>query len=1081
MPPDLPPLDRRAFIAGTATALAATTFVPDGLRAATSESRITGLRADYLEIPLGLENRRPALSWRIESGERNLVQSACRVTAAGDPAKLAAGQPDLWDSGRIETSATCMVTYAGRPLQSRQRVFWRVEAWDGEGQPLGPSPMSWWEMGLLEASDWSARWLAAEDAISRGDRAAGLHWIWGAPAEDTTPRRFRFRFSLSEQPVEAVLLLAVWDVLGGVWLKGDGVPFTPFRSGPIHFGRMLTIPIEPRAGDNLLAVETAIRDSSLPLAEAGALAAVIRVRYADGRYERVSSGTDWLTHLATHDPDDWTRPSFDDRLWPSAQASDRVPLGEPWPAAPAMLLRRDFRLERSPRSARLYVTALGSYEARINGARVGEALLAPESTDFRKRVLYRVHDVAKYLRTGENVLGAIVGDGWYGSTTLLASRFSYGPPPRRLIAQLEIVHDDGTREIVASDSDWREAEAPVRAAEIYDGEVYDARREQPGWDAPGFDDSAWQEVMEAAAPQCRKVAQPGPPIRAVSRLEPVSVSEAWPGVFVYDFGQNFAGWCRLEARAPAGTTVELRFAELVDANGNVDQTNLRSAEAREIYTFRGDPSEEVFEPHFTYHGFRYVSLTGFPGKPPDDILTGVVLTSDMPATGKLRVPHHVIDRTWRNTLWSQRSNFFGVPTDCPQRDERLGWLGDAQVFADAASFNADVNAFLRRFMADVRDAQLPNGAFSDFCPTASDGSMKGSPGWADAGIILPWTLWWRYGDTRVIDENWDAMVRYSDHVLGVNPDFVWQNERGADYGDWLALDAVHPGDPTTPKDLVATAYWARTTGMLADMAAASGRNDAAQHYSTMRKRIAAAFVRAFIQRDGTIGNGSQTSYILPLHFGLVPHDRRVAAAAHLAAEIRGRGTLLSTGFLGTPHALDVLADNGYVDLVYALLRRTDYPSWGYMIEKGATTIWERWNGDVGDPSMNSFNHYALGAVVGFFYRRIAGIDAAGPAFSRIRIRPLVHPALPKGGGDFIAMPGCISTDWTAHDSGRFQLSVSVPPNCTAEIHLPAKPGRSILESGWPAGNGRREIRLLSRTDDEAVLEVGSGHWRFEVR
>jgi alpha-L-rhamnosidase len=528
----------------------------------------------------------------------------------------------------------------------------------------------------------------------------------------------------------------------------------------------------------------------------------------------------------------------------------------------------------------------------------------------------------------------------------------------------------------------------------------------------------------------------------------------------------------------------MRFAEILREDGCIDQSNLRSALAADVYILRGDPAGEHFEPHFTYHGFRYVQVTGYPGVPTMDDLEGVVIHSDLAITGRLRIENEVVERLWRNTLWSQRSNFMGIPTDCPQRDERLGWLGDANVFWGTAAFNMDVAAFTRRFMGDVRDAQASKGAFSDFCPAAfkfqtETGPMDGSPGWADAGVSLPWTTWRFYGDTAVIDENWEAMARYLQSVRDANPDFVWRKGRGMDFGDWLALDEVNPGDPTTPKDLVATALWAHSVDCMAQMAAATGRWQAAKEYRTEWARIASAFQSHFVKPSGAVGNGSQTGYILALHYNLAPESLRAASAAKLAADIVRRGALLSTGFLGTPISLDVLADTGFNGLVYELLLRTEFPSWGYMASKGATTIWERWNGDRGDPAMNSFNHYALGAVCGFMFRRIAGIAALEPGFRRIAIRPIFDPRVKAGGADYDSVLGRISTAWRQFDEGQFTLEFKVPPNAEALVHLPATRMMKVEEGGKPVKQNP-DIRLVERTAHHAIVETGSGVYRFVV-
>ncbi|HXQ09397.1 MAG TPA: family 78 glycoside hydrolase catalytic domain [Caulobacteraceae bacterium] len=1000
-------------------------------------------------------------------------QSAFRVRVGSSEAGVAGGGADLWDSGRVGSDQSFDVAYAGKPLGSRQRCWWTVEVWDEAGEQLAAPPPNWWEMGLLEPGDWTAAWLAVEGEEEREDRLAGLNWIWGDPPDAEPARRFRFCFELADAAEDAVLYIAGRDRLLSAHIDGGAIALPAWERNA--FGRAGAAELRLGrlgAGTHTLASEVRLSRNATRLPPGrGAFAALLKLRHADGRVSRLASGPGWRTALDA--AEDWTRPGFDDAAWAAARPAAIDP-GQPLPPTPARLFRRDFALGKPVERARLYITALGAYEAFINGQRVGDGRLAPESTNFRKRALYRAHDVTTLLRHGANAIGAHVGDGWYASVVAPGGRYAFGPPPRRLRAQLEVVFADGSTAVVRTDGDWRIGSSPVLTSEIYDGEIWDARAEQPGWSAPGFDASGWPQARSATAPPCALVAETAPPIRPTMTLEPRTISEPRPGVFVFDFGQNFAGVCRLHVKGKAGDRVELRFAEILKADGEVDQANLRAAKARDIYILKGDPAGETFEPSFTYHGFRYVEVEGFPGTPTLEALEGVVLHSDLPIAGDLGIEQPLIGRLWRNSLWSQRSNFTGIPTDCPQRDERLGWLGDACVFWDAAAFNMDVYAFTARFTDDMRDAQTEAGAFSDYAPPAMRAGDEPAPGWADAGVVLPWTAWMRSGNTSVIDRNWDAIVRYLGYLEAANPDHLWRNKRGLDFGDWLALDAKQPGDPTTPKDLIGSAWWAHSAGLAAEMAAVIGRTDEAERFAALREQIAQAFQSTYVRADGGVGNDSQTGYILALQFGLVPEALREAAVERLVADIDRRDGALSTGFLGTPFALDVLADAGRAALVYDLLLRTEFPSWGYMAAKGATTIWERWNGDVGDVAMNSFNHYALGAVTGFLFRRIAGIAPAAPGFKQVAIRPVLDPRVKRGGGAFRSVLGPISTEWEQGEHGVVRLTALIPPNAQARVHLPARPGQRVQDdAGEP-------VAELARTPDEVIVEIGSGRSGLQV-
>ncbi|HEX3919033.1 MAG TPA: family 78 glycoside hydrolase catalytic domain [Caulobacteraceae bacterium] len=985
------------------------------------------LKTENLTAPLGLETQAPRFSWRLESDAPGARQSAYRVRVDG-----------LWDSGKVASDQCFDVAYAGPPLASRQRCAWTVEVWDERGDPGAPSPTAAFEMGLLSVDDWTAEWLAVETDEDRADRVAGLRSIWSDDTPGAAPRRFRRRFHLAQPATGATLFAGARDRLTSIFV--DAAPLDLPTANPHAFGREGILKFELgalAAGEHVIAAEvTGAQNPRDPRPWRGAFAAMLRLTLADGSHERIVAGPEWLTCLSAGD--NWAAPNDDDSGWgPATPAVGSI--AQAWPPTPAMLLRSEFEVGVKLERARLYATALGAYEAFLNGARVGDALLAPESTDFRRRVLYQVYDVTELVRTGRNVLGAHVGDGWYASVVAPGGRYAFGPAPRRFLAQLELTFTDGSREIIATGPGWEAAPSPVVKSEIYNGETWDARLETPGWSTPGFDTTGWSMPQAADPPPGQLVAHVAQPIRVTETLRAKSVSEPAPGASVFDFGQNFAGLCRLRVRGRRGDTLRLRFAEILGADGQVDQANLRAAKATDIYILKGDPAGETFQPAFTYHGFRYVQVEGC--RPTLDDLDGLVISSDLPITGALRIGHAGIEQLWRNTLWSQRSNFTGIPTDCPQRDERLGWLGDACVFWDAAAYNMDVYAFTQRFAGDMRDAQGASGGFSDFAPAARRASDQPAPGWADAGVVLPWTVWRRYGSTAIIDAHWDAMARYLRYIEDANPERLWANKRGLDFGDWLSLDGKQPGDPTTPKDLIGTAWWAHTTALAAEMAVASGRDADAAWLAGLRGDIVQAFQRTYVGADGAVGNGSQTGYILALKFGLVPQSLRAAAARRLTDEIEGRGGVLSTGFLGTPFSLDVLADIGRQDLVYDLLLRTEFPSWGYMIAKGATTIWERWNGDTGDVAMNSFNHYALGGACGFLFRRIAGIDAAAPGFREIRVAPVLDPRVRTAGADYDSVLGRISTDWTWAPGSRFDLAVTVPPNATARVVLPATLGR----------------------------------------
>jgi alpha-L-rhamnosidase len=1045
------------------------TTAPDGLH-------VLDLRTEYTVELLGTEVARPRLSWRIEAGARGVAQARYRIRAAASSDGLN-GADLLYDSGPVASAAQVDIPYAGPPLAPMQRIWWSVEVTDDRGHVARSAP-TWFETGL-GAEDWRGDWIEAEDALAAADRAAGLAWVWSETALDDRPHAFRLDFEAQGDIVSADILIAGKDHLRGVWVNGVASDL------PRPFGWDTMLPfwgtLEACAGDvrpgrnSICALVEADTEGFFPV-DGGAFAALIRLHHADGRVERIVSGPAW--RLAPNPPAGWTAPGFDARAWQAAMPSGANVHNDPRQAEPAMLLRTGFRPAQPVVAARLYATALGAYDARINGRAVSEAILAPEMTVAHDHILYQVHDVTDLIVSGENALGAVVGDGWYASAFgWRIERYGFGPAPRRFRAQLRLDYADGSSDWVTTGDDWRIATSSIVRSEIYDGETVDARRDTPGWDLPGFDASGWQTVTPGATPPARIVAQTSPALERARQLRASTVSEPLPGRYVFDFGQNFSGWVRIGAEGAAGTTITARFAELLDPDGTTDLSNLRLAKATDTFILAGG-TRETFEPSFTYHGFRYVEIEGYPGVPTLADVEGIVVHSACRETGTMDFPDAPLLQTiWQNALWSQRSNFFSVPTDCPQRDERMGWMGDIQVFLDAAAFNMEVDPFVRRFLLEARAAQRPDGAYPIVVPQPLSFPDVVTAGWSEAGIILPWQLWQRYGDTAVIDENWAAMEAWMAYVARGNPDHVWRNDRGLDLGDWLSVNAIKPDDETTPRALCATAYWAWSAELMAAMARATGRMADAARYDALHMAIRGAFVVEFVRADGTAGNGSQTSQVLALHMGLVPAPQRAGAAQVLAADIRARGMKLSTGFLGTPYLLDVLADAGMWDEVSGLLLQTGYPSWGYMPETGATTMWERWNGDVGDLSMNSYNHYAFGAVVGFFYRRLAGIAPAAPGFGRIAVRPVWLAAVGRVSARYDSIVGVIATATEGDAGGLTGLRLSTPANTVAEVELP---DRGLWREGGIALEAHPDLRKLRRGRDVVRFEVGSGDYHFTL-
>ncbi|MEV0663520.1 family 78 glycoside hydrolase catalytic domain [Actinomadura luteofluorescens] len=745
---------------------------------------------------------------------------------------------------------------------------------------------------------------------------------------------------------------------------------------------------------------------------------------------------------------------------------------------PAVRLRKAFEAAAAPAAARLYVTARGLYEMRVNGARVGDAELAPGWTDYRDRVDYQVYDVTGMLRTGANVLAATVADGWWSGFVGFDERRSgahYGTFPQ-LLAELHLVHADGSTDVVATGGDWQSARSPVRYADLLMGECHDLRRETPGWDLPSGDrdGAGWRPAWVAATDRSRLTASVAPPVRAVRELPARSVTRIDGDRFLVDFGQNFAGRVRLTARGLApGDRVAVRHGEALDDAGALYTANLRTADATDVL-IAGDDAETVFEPRFTYHGFRYAEVTGLSALGAADV-TGVVLHSDTPWAGDFTCSDPGVDRLHQAISWGQRSNFVSVPTDCPQRDERLGWLADAQVFLPTACLNADVAAFFDGWLREVRGAQSPDGAFGNVAPKIAGVADEGAPGWGDAGVLVPWHLYRVYGDERFLERNLDAMCAWVDHVHRHNPDLVWTRRTGPHFADWLA-------PAPTPRDVLATAYFARSAALTARAAEILGADEAAARYGTLAAHVRKTFAERFVSPDGRVRGDTQTAYLLALAFELLPGELVPGAVRRLAELVEDAGPGLTTGFLGVGLIAPVLDAHGRADLAHALLRRTDPPSWQYPLRHGATTVWERWDGYTPErgfqaAAMNSFNHYALGSVGEWLYRGVAGLDQApgSAGYRELLIRP--RPGgLTSASARYESVRGLVSTAWTRRD-GVFELRVAVPPGATATVHIPTDDPGGVHESGIPvadapgvsvAGTARRELRC----------RTGSGEYRF---
>ena len=727
------------------------------------------------------------------------------------------------------------------------------------------------------------------------------------------------------------------------------------------------------------------------------------------------------------------------------------------------LLRREFSIKPGLARARLYVTALGVYEAQINGLPVGDHVLDPGWTSYDHRLLYQTFDVASLLRQGRNVIGAALGGGWY------RGRLGFGGGRRNiygdrlaLLAQLELTYTDGTTEMVVTDENWRAATGPILASDIYDGETYDARLERPGWSAPGYEDGDWARVAVLPRDLGTLIAPTGPPVRRIEAIAPVAICKSPSGATLIDFGQNLVGRLRVTVQGEAGHTITLRHAEVLE-NGELGMRPLRTARATDRYTLRGG-APETWEPAFTFHGFRYAEVAGWPGELQLEDIRALVLHSDLERTGWFECSDPLINRLHENVVWSMRGNFLSIPTDCPQRDERLGWTGDIDVFAPTACFLFDVAGFLASWLGDLAAEQREAGGAVPFVvPDVLPEEPTPTAVWGDAAVIVPWVLYQRYGDPGILATQFESMCAWVDLVARLAGEGrLW--DHGFQFGDWLDPSAppTRPIEARTDPFLIATAYFAHSAELVGKAAGVLGRAEEEARYQALAAEVRAAFAAEYVTPSGRMLNDAPTAYALALQFGLLPDaEQRRKAGERLAESVRAGGYHISTGFVGTPLICDALCSAGEYEAAYRLLLQRDCPSWLYSVTMGATTIWERWDsllpdGTINPGEMTSFNHYALGAIADWLQRTVGGLAPAAPGYRRIEVRPQPGGGLTHAHARHKTPYGLAECAWSI-EAEHITLQVVIPPNTTATVTL-------------PGGDGE-------------PLEIGSGthHWSYRYQ
>ncbi|MDZ7357359.1 MAG: glycoside hydrolase family 78 protein [candidate division KSB1 bacterium] len=891
------------------------------------------LRCENLINPLGIDTPFPLFSWQLHHAHRNERQTAYQIQLGLNVDDFARGKAILWDSHKVQCDRNYQIPYAGAPLSSFTRYFWRVRWWDSHDQVSPFSEVAWFETSALSEADWQAKWISM-----------------------VQPEQFRSN---------AIIIL----------------------------------------GQNM------------------------------GEYYQVK----------------------------------------------AIYLRKEFQTSGPIKSARAYVCGLGYYELRINGQKVGDHVLDPAQTDYQRAALYACYDITAYLES-QNAIGVILGNGRH------IKLYGYDLP--KLFLQIHIEYQSGEKQVIISDGTWKVSHGPVMENGIYFGERYDARFEMPGWDRPDFDDSHWQNAIVVQG--TKLAAQLLPPIRKTKTLRPQKISSPDSGCYVVDFGQNFTGWVKLTVQGPAGTEIRLRYAELLHEDGRLNTAPNQKAEATDTFILSG-AGQETFEPKFTYHGFRYVEISGFPGVPTPDNIEGCFVHTEVEPSGQFSCSNELINRIHQNVLWGQLSNLHSLPTDCCQRDERYGWLGDAHLAAEQAIFNFDMANVYIKFLDDIQHSQKENGSLPDIAPNylGPDGTHPADPAWGSAYLIIAWYLYWYYGDAHVLERHYPSMKKYVEFLCSQAEGHLIK--KLGKYGDWCPPGSIEP--KRTKLELTSTWFYYYDTLLLSQMAEVIEKVSDAQFYRSLAEQIKTAFNAAYLENDQYAGHWmspvarsvDQTSNVLPLYLDMVPADKKEAVLNKLLHSIiNDHDYHLDTGIIGTRYLLDVLTDNGHADIAYRIATQRSYPSWGYMIGEGATTLWERWE-KITSGGMNSHNHIMLGSVDAWFYRAIAGINCIEPGWKKIRIKPEVFGDLKYATAKVKTVRGEIFVSWQKSEQ-HFELICRIPVGATAEVHLPLLwEAPVIIENSrilWEPGQSKErisDIKLAGRKGEFLVFQIGSGYYRLQMQ
>lgn len=1050
------------------------------LIAQTGSIRPDGLRCEYRVNPLGIDATHPRLSWYatpLRPAERGQKQTAYQVVVASSPEKLGADQGDLWDSGKVSAGDSIQIEYQGVALASRARAFWKVKVWDEKDQASPWSQPARWTMGLLTSSDWKGKWIGHDETSPYRDPESPFHllksaqWIWAAaPTTEEQLIQTTFELAKEKKVTKATAVIAAQDrfefEFNGQHL-GTGLS--------VHFPQEFDLAPYVQDGPNRIAIKTkAPRRSAMP----PSVIAAIRIEFASGEPVLLVSNDTWKIGSAAGGASTNAAKVGDYGMAPLGEVGfeeERV--------LPARAVRKEFQLERKIAQATATVAGLGLFELYVNDARIGDDVLAPALSDYDKRIYYMTYDVTAHVKKGRNAVGVLLGNGrfWAPRVRVPIGSRSFGYPKLRM--QIDIDYSDGSHEVIASDETWKlSTEGPIRANNEYDGEFYDATREQHGWAKHGFDDAKWQSAQLVDGPKGALVAQMAEPLKVMETMKPQSIKEVKPGRWIIDMGQNMVGWARLSVSGRKGARVQLRFAETLRPDGLLYLANLRSARATDTYILKGKGKEQ-WEPRFTYHGFRYIEVTGYPGKLRPEAIEGRVVHDAMSGMADFVSSNELLNRLHRNVYWGIRSNYRSIPTDCPQRDERQGWLGDRSVTSRSEAYMFDVAAFYSKWSLDIADSERDNGSVPDVAPNFWQIYTEDIT-WPSTFLLVPQMLYEEYGDTRAIERTYPAMRKWIEYMRTFLKDGLMPKDT---YGDWCVPperpDLIHSEDPArkTNGTLLATAYYYQMLRLMSRYAVIAGQKQDATEYDALAEEIKVAFNKHFFNATtGLYDNGTQTASILPLAVGMPAEEERGKLFDHLVNRIHTESKdHVGTGLIGAQWLMRTLTENGQPDLAYKIATQTTYPGWGYMIDQGATTVWELWNGNTADPAMNSGNHVMqIGDLGLWLYAYLAGIrsDPAAPGYRHAIIKPYPAGGLKSVSASHKSLYGRLASSWK-REGNTFTLDVTVPANTTATVSLPAKSAETVTESAKPA-TAAPGIRYLRTEEGRALYEVSAGQYHF---